>query len=407
MIKTKNGRIPKIRENRYGISAVNTRRAWLAEETGTEFEHISTIEPEYCYQANGNIENLIGHVTLPLGIAGPLRVKGEYADDTFYIPFATTEATLVESISVTMEAISVSGGIKTVINNDEIHITPVFMTAGIEEARNLIQWIEYHCEAIKEEAESTTRYGKVKGIETFMLGRRVLVKMYFTTKDAMGANIITMAAEKACRFIKRHRKVDYFLRSNFSSEKKVSALNFSSTYGKNVSVETVLTREVLKKYLRTTPEDVYEFWVSNVLGAMYTGSTGMNGHFANTLAAVYIACGQDVASITNSSVGIAMAEITSSGDLYVSLKIPNLVVSTLGGGCSLNTQRECLELLGCYGPGKVKKFTEIVAASLLAGEVAIGAALAGGYFALGHLKARKVRQQITEELARGGTDERD
>src|SRR5919197_1578967 len=94
-----------------------------------------------------------------------------------------------------------------------------------------------------------------------------------------------------------------------------------------------------------------------------------NGHLANGLAAVFIACGQDVANIVNASVGITNFELTEDGNLYASVTLPSLTVATAGGGTGLGTSRECLEMLGCYGNGKAAKFAEIVAATLLAGEL--------------------------------------
>ena len=64
-----------------------------------------------------------------------------------------------------------------------------------------------------------------------------------------------------------------------------------------------------------------------------------------------------------------------NGDYYVSITIPSLIVATYGGGTGLATQRECLEMLGCYDTGNVHKFAEIVAASVLCGELSLGLAI--------------------------------
>jgi hydroxymethylglutaryl-CoA reductase (NADPH) len=111
---------------------------------------------------------------------------------------------------------------------------------------------------------------------------------------------------------------------------------------------------------------------------------GYNGHFANGLAAIFIACGQDVANLANAAVGTTQLELTEAGDLYASVVLPALTVGTVGGGTGEGTARECLELLGCAGAGGARKLAEIVAATLLAGELSLGAALAAGEFVDAH-----------------------
>ena len=49
---------------------------------------------------------MIGAVQVPIGIAGPLRIKSR----DYYIPLATTEGALVASINRGCKAITESGG---------------------------------------------------------------------------------------------------------------------------------------------------------------------------------------------------------------------------------------------------------------------------------------------------------
>lgn len=120
------------------------------------------------------------------------------------------------------------------------------------------------------------------------------------------------------------------------------------------------------------------------VSSAHAGMVGMNAHTANGLTAIFIACGQDVANAVDSQASISSCEVTAQGDLYASIKIPNLVIGTVGGGMSLGSQRECLEILGCYGSGKARKFAEIVAATVLAGEIAVAAAICTGTFVKAH-----------------------
>jgi len=206
----------------------------------------------------------------------------------------------------------------------------------------------------------------------------------------MGANMIAIATEKACKFIEDNfqYKIEYFLRSNYTSEKKSSSSQLSKIYGKSVSADAVVPKKIVERFLHSTPEKISSAWHSWALSSFDTGMTGINAQYANGLAAIYIACGQDVAHIANGCVGITMFETLSSGDLYASIKLPSVIVGTVGGGTAIGTQRECLELIGCHGKNKAKKFAEIIAGSLLAGEIGICAGITSEEFLDPHKRAR-------------------
>jgi hydroxymethylglutaryl-CoA reductase (NADPH) len=167
----------------------------------------------------------------------------------------------------------------------------------------------------------------------------------------------------------------YFLDSHFSTDKKVSQINTLRTRGKRVTAEVTIPRDVGREHLRVEPEMLqYYYGIGNV-GAMLAGSTNNGLHAANALAAMFIATGQDVANVTEGSAANIYMEPTPEGGTYLSITIPSLIVATHGGGTGLATQRECLEILGCYGQGKVNKLAEIVAGVVLAGEISLAAAI--------------------------------
>src|SRR5947199_2538817 len=109
----------------YAADLVARRREWIEERTGCQLEHIRSysIPSE---EMRGNIENPIGAVQMPLGVAGPLRIGGMYAAGTFYVPLATTEGALVRSYERGMAALTRAGGVTTRIHQDENRIAPVF-----------------------------------------------------------------------------------------------------------------------------------------------------------------------------------------------------------------------------------------------------------------------------------------
>ncbi len=381
-------RVPHHPTDNYEKSFVEKRRKWLIEKTGVECRHISnfTFDPG---EVKGNIENFVGVAHVPIGIVGPIKLQGEFADGVFYVPFATTEGAMVSTYQRGAIAMAKSGGAKTLIIKDENHLEPVFLFEDIIQANTFLKWVESNFEKIKVEAESTTAHGKLIHITPYVFGSRVVLDFAYETADAMGANMVNVATEKVCQFIAKEQPIkNFLLRSNFTSEKKASAYHLLSTYGKQVLAEAVLPYEIVERYLHSTPEKISGAWRSWAIASLGSGTIGMNAHFANGLAAIYIACGQDAAHVANGCVGLIIFEQTSAGDLYAAVKLSSVLVGTVGGGTALGTQRECLELLGCYGIGKTKKFAEIIAATLLAGEIGICAGITSEEFLEPHKRAR-------------------
>lgn len=379
---------PRYKEGSSYADFVTRYRSWAEDLTGTNLkvlDHFST-PPEYMRK---NIENLIGTTHIPVGLAGPIQVNGDYAQGEFFVPFATTEGTLVETYQLGMRLITKSGGATVKVLKDVMDITPLFILENLGKAHELTQWIEVHFDEIKAIAEETTVHGKLMGITPHLMGRRVFLNFQFYTADAMGMNIANIAADKACRFIAKHFTIeDFYLRSNFSSDKKPAAANLLKCYGKEVVAEATIPRKYIKRFFTVTPEKLFDFWYAGNLGSLHSGMLGLNAHFANGLTAIYMATGQDVAQVVNASIGINVFEVTSQGDLYSSVKMPSLIVGTVGGGTHLNSQKACLEIMGCYGDGKAKKLAEIIAATILGGELAICGALACGRFVDAHIHKR-------------------
>ncbi len=375
-------RIPHNTRRDYVKDFVTKRREWLSRQVDTKLSHIGYYS-EDPKNMQGNIENLIGVSQIPLGIAGPLKINGQHAKGDFYIPLATTEGALVMTYNRGMLVLTKSGGANTDVLKDEVHVSPVFLVKNVVEATQLINWINSTFNEIKTEAEKTTKHGKLLNIEPIMAGRRVILKFSYFTGDAQGLNMINRATEAACKFILEKTNKKFLLRSNFSSIKKVSAFGIYKGQGKAVFADVTIPRKVLR-LLQASPEETESYFISTLLSSTHAGMIGENAHIANGVAALFAACGQDIADVSTSHIGISMCEVTESGDLYVSTYVPNLFVGTVGGGTGLGTQRECLEILGCYGSGKVKKFAEIVGATVLAGEIAVLAALTNGTYVEAH-----------------------
>jgi hydroxymethylglutaryl-CoA reductase (NADPH) len=364
------------------------RRAWLSHNTGQTLAAVA--ETAFAAEeTRGSIENLVGAAQVPLGIGGPIRVNGQHADGLFYVPFATTEGTLVTTYQYGMRAITEAGGADTRVVGDALDITPCFVVAGTAEALALADWLTDHFEELAEEAAQTTTHGRMVEVRPHVFGRRVFAQFVFATGDAMGLNMVNLAVDRICRRVIEATSCErYYLRCNYSSDKKPAAINLFRPYGKEVLVDVTLPAGVVEAHLGVSTQELCDFAAAGRLGTMQAGALGANAHFANGLAAIYIACGQDVAQIVNASIGFLDFEQVGDGDLYVAARLPSLVVATVGGGTKLPTQRECLTLLGCTGDGTARKFAEIVAATLVAGELAICAALANGRFIEAHRQNR-------------------
>lgn len=350
-----------------------------------------------CYQ--GNIEGLIGTVKIPLGIAGPLRVKGLFANGDYILPLATHEAALVASCHRGATAITESGGCRSILINEGVSRAPGFSFRELPEAGLFLQWALSRFDEFREIAEKTTNHGKLRDIRISLEGCNVYLIFEFTTGDAAGQNMVTVATDAVCHYIVKHSPVKprhWFVESNMSGDKKASAQSFLSVRGKKVTAEVSLPPDVIQKRLRSSAKEMEDFWRMSVMGGVMSGTIGVQGHFANPLAALYIACGQDAACIAESAIGVTRFEAMDDGSLYAAVTLPNLIVGTVGGGTSLPSQRAGLEILGLAGNGHSRAFAEVCGAAALAGELSIIAALASGDFTRAHeILARRRKKKDT------------
>ncbi|HSD78962.1 MAG TPA: hypothetical protein VLA98_16210, partial [Solirubrobacteraceae bacterium] len=299
------------------------------------------------------------------------------------------EGTLVSTYQYGMRAISEAGGASTYVVADGLDITPCFVVADTRSALALARWLGEHVEELAAIAAETTSHGRLAEIRPHVFGRRVFARCVFETGDAMGMNMVNVAVDRICARVREAVPCErHYLRCNYSSDKKPAAIGLFRPYGKEVAVDVSLPAEVVERYLGVSPRALLDFGATGRLGTMQAGALGANAHFANGLAAIYIACGQDVAQIVNASIGFLDVELLDDDRLYVAARLPNLVVGTVGGGTRLPTQRECLELMDCSGDGTARRFAEIVAATLVAGELGICAALADGRFIEAHRQTR-------------------
>jgi hydroxymethylglutaryl-CoA reductase (NADPH) len=388
-------KIPRDNINDYTPEIVKKRQTFLAEQTGVIAEHIKHFSFEEA-ATRGNIENLTGVAQIPLGFAGPLLINGEHAKGEFFVPMATTEGTLLASYNRGMRLIHDLGGVTVTVIDDAMQRAPVFGFTGARQANHFSLWIKDNFAAIKAAAETTTSHGKLRDIEHYAASRFLFLRFNYTTGDAAGQNLTGKATWAACKWIQtEYSKIaaikDFSLSGNMDTDKKASSLNTLHTRGKRVVAEVLITNRSLQRHLHVNTKDLFQARLRSNIGSTMAGAVNNGSHSANAIAAIFIATGQDVANIAESHTALVYTEMVDTDDLYCSITLPSLIVATTGGGTGLPTQKECLQILDCYGTGKVKKLAEIVAATVLCGELSLGAAVVGGYWVDAHEKLGRNR----------------
>jgi hydroxymethylglutaryl-CoA reductase (NADPH) len=366
--------------------AIEIRRKFMETVSVGNLDNVSHFSLDMEEAMKKNIENPIGAVQIPVGVAGPLKINGEYAQGEFYVPLATSEGALVASVNRGCSIIRQAGGATVRIIDDKMTRAPVIKAESVTGAMEIKQWIENNFNEIKEAAETTTRHGKLLKIDpVIVVGRYVYPRFVFSTGDSMGMNMVTIATETALRLLTNKTGAHVVaLSGNVCVDKKPAALNLIEGRGKTLVSEIVITRELVDKKLKTTPESIVEVnMAKNFMGSAISGSMGFNAHFANMIGSIFLATGQDEAHVVEGSLGITTAE-TKEGDLYFSVTLPDVPLATFGGGTRLETAKECLEIMDSFGAGKVHKFAEIVAGTVLAGELSLMGALAAGHLARAH-----------------------
>lgn len=380
-------RIPRDKENDYTKEAAATRREFVKAQTGTQLNHVGSYSFDPAVLP-GNIENFTGVAQVPIGLAGPVHIRGEHAQGDFYIPLATTEGTLVASYSRGMRLLTAAGGVKTTVVTKAMQRAPVFRCPDALVARNFGVWLNENFAQIKAAAESTTSVGKLENIGQYPLGCNLYTRFNFTTGDAAGQNMTGKATYAACEWIVSNCPLDvrYILSGSIDTDKKHSGMNMIETRGRRVVAEAIIPAAVLEQIGRVKPEQLFEYRQITQAGGIMASSAYNGAHAANGLAAMFIATGQDAANVSESHAGITYCQLLPNRDYYWSITLPALIVGTFGGGTGLPTQQECLSMLGCAGKDKADKFAEICAATVLAGDISLTAAILAGDWVSSHDK---------------------
>jgi hydroxymethylglutaryl-CoA reductase (NADPH) len=387
-------RLYELEEHADPETAAAARRHLVETETGVDLDAIG----DYTFDAGdaeANVENALGAAQLPMGIAGPVPVDGGAASGEYYLPLATTEGALVASVNRGLSAIRAAGGATARVTDSGMTRAPVFRVAGVAEAETVVEWVADNADRLREAAESTTSHGELLDVNSYVVGDSVFLRFVYDTKDAMGMNMATIATREAAGVVESETPADLVaLSGNLCSDKKPAAINAIEGRGRSVSADVVLPREYVRETLKTTPEAMVEGNTrKNLVGSAKAASLGFNAHAANTVAAVFLATGQDAAQVVEGANAITTMEVREddAGEqgLYASLSIASLEVGTVGGGTKLPTQHEALSILGHAGGGdpagsNADALAEVIAVGALAGELSLVAAFTSRHLASAH-----------------------
>ena len=371
------------------------RRQALERRLGVNLENMGQYSFDDEKASVQNCENLIGVAQVPVGVIGPLRLRGEYVqDEEIFIPLATTEGALIASTNRGCRALREAGGAVVRVDNVGMTRAPVFRTSGIVETRKLLDWLETHEDEVRRRLEAESRFLKLMDIRPQAMGTTVYLRFRFDCGDAMGMNMATIACDRVIQdYIEPETGVECVsLSGNFCTDKKPSQINFQEGRGKRIHAEVQLDKRVLEKVLKTNARALVEVqYRKNLLGSIAAGSMGYNAHFANILAAFFIATGQDPAQVAESAVGLTAIEPRGPESVVASVYLPDVPLAAIGGGTGLGTQQEALAMLGVEPdssrPGAaVMRLAEILGASVLAGELSLLSALTSRDLARAHEK---------------------
>ncbi|MFA9516305.1 hydroxymethylglutaryl-CoA reductase (NADPH) [Halopenitus sp. H-Gu1] len=383
-------RIHELESHADADTAAAARRLLVTEASDADLETVG----EYAFEAAAaepNVENMVGAVQIPLGVAGPVTINGGALSGNRYLPLATTEGALVASVNRGCSVLDAAGGASARVTKTGMTRAPVFKTSGIVESEALVGWIRDNEDRLAAAAESTTSHGEVTDVTPYVVGNNVYLRFRYDTKDAMGMNMATIATGEACELIEAETDASLVaLSGNLCTDKKPAAINAIEGRGRSVTADVRIPRAIVEERLHTTPGAVAEINVrKNLVGSAKAGALGFNAHVANVVAAMFLATGQDEAQVVEGANAITTAEVTDDGDLYVSVSIASLEVGTVGGGTKLPTQAEGLEVLGVRGGGdpagsNADALAEAIAVGALAGELSLLAALGSRHLSSAH-----------------------
>ncbi|KJE95848.1 hydroxymethylglutaryl-coenzyme A reductase [Capsaspora owczarzaki ATCC 30864] len=400
----------------YEREKCDARRGWVEKFTNTKLQHTgkwwdsgapaggsgAMDESTNTLKLKGNIEAPIGLCKIPVGVAGPLLIKGTHVQGYVLCPFATTEGALVASATRGATALNRAGGATAHASLQRMMRVPVFVCQTMVDALALEKFMRTNRTGIEAAIAEASRHARLMDFEFIQVGASLHVRFLYESGDAAGQNMTTATTWRACQWILDQVKTrepsirirEFYIDGNGSGDKKVTLLNFIATRGIRAQAECYISPQVLESVFKVDA-DTYVRFISVMQGAsVRTGMVGFTINAANVIGSVFTATGQDIACVHESSVAQFTVMKAPDGGIYTSMLLPSLIIGTVGGGTSLPTQRECLQMLGCFGKDRVFRFAEILACYCLALDLSTSTAICSGQFASSHEKLGRNRPEF-------------
>jgi len=323
----------------------------------------------------------IQQAPIPMRVIGPLKIVGDEINEQVRVPLATFETPLWPSVGRGARISMLSGGIRVTVIDERMSRSILLEAPDASQALAAWHSLEYRKEEMNEVIANHSRFAKLIDINVQIVGCLLFLRLEYTTGDASGHNMVTLASEKLQTWLqKEYSTLKYCsVSANYCSDKKATAVNGILGRGKNVVAEITILKSLCERRLRATPDEIHNLNIKkNLVGTLVAGGLrSANAHFANMLLAFYLATGQDAANIVEGSQGITYTEIRHN-DLYFSVTLPNLIVGTVGNGKNLDFVNTNLKLMGCKEDREVganaRRLAAICSATVLCGELSLLAA---------------------------------
>ncbi len=381
------------------------RRRSVERAAGRPLPHLLADEPVDPELTRGNVENFVGFARVPVGVAGPLVVETSGGRAEVYVPMATNEGALVASHARGMRLLR-AGRTTSRVVREGLSQHPVLVYVDTAAALGAAEVARGSLDELRAIVAGITRHGALTEVCPEVLGRRLVLRLVFTTADAIGINMAARAADLVSeRIAERTGALARYVHGQ-DVEKRANARALVEGRGRSVVADAIVPRAALAEIARVTPEDLVAIHRTYALGFAQLGTQNWLVQAANGLAAVMIACGQDAAYVTEAATGFLDMDCTAEGDLYASATLPSLLVGTVGGGTGFGTAAECLALLGCEGAGTANRFAELLGAVVLAGDLSLMASFCRHEFVAAHERLGRNRPETSsgpaKSVPRGG-----
>lgn len=372
--------------------------------------HLFAVDADVAVANQRNCENMIGAVSVPVGLAGPVQVHAEAVEteqiSRYLVPLATSEGALVASVNRGLKVINQAGGARVWVSNAGMTRAPVFALSDGVAARKFAQFLQApETQAqIAAITQATSRHLRFQHLHSFVRGRQVFVRFVFDTGEAMGMNMVTIALQQLWQeFLCQYPGLELLaLSSNVCTDKKPSAINQLLGRGWQAQAEVLLPEQLIITTLKTTAKALLRTHHSkNLLGSQVAGSLSQQMQFANVVAAFFLATGQDMAHVVEASQGQTILEATDAG-IYAAVHLPNLPLGTVGGGTHLPAQAELRRLLSSDKQLiSTAELAQILSVGVLAAELSGLAALSNHTLASAHQRLARGQASVPAPAVNG------